>query len=170
MQCTLSLIILFNRRRIGDVQYLKIKDYNSDKKNNFQDFENSITKSEKVLTSQYKRVVNGGKGSRAVVILFPPLLQKFVTILLDHRQKYIPKDNKYVFASPRSKLAWAQGDVAIRNLTKKMKLENPASISSNKLRKHIATVMQTLSMSKTDYKQFSKFMGHTEKTHEEFYE
>lgn len=26
VQCTLSLLIIFNRRRIGDVQYLKIKD------------------------------------------------------------------------------------------------------------------------------------------------
>nr|CAI5827409.1 unnamed protein product [Callosobruchus analis] len=30
--------------------------------------------------------------------------------------------------------------------------------------------MQILNMTKQDCKQFSKFMGHTEKTHEEFYE
>lgn len=170
VQCMLSLLILFNRRRIGDVQYLKISDYMSEKKTDFQDFENALTESEKILTSKYKRVVNGGKGSRAVVILIPLLLQKFMNVLIDNRHKYIPQENQYVFAIPKSRLAWAQGDVAIRNLTKKMKLANPSSISSNKLRKHIATAMQVLSMSKSDCKQFSKFMGHTEKTHEEFYE
>lgn len=170
VHCNLALLILFNRRRIGDVQYLKIKDYISDKKNSFKDFENALTENEKVLTSQYKRIMNGGKGSRAVVILVPPLLQKFMGILLEKRKKYIPEVNQYVFAIPKSKLGWTQGDVAIRNLTKKMNLENPSSISSNKLRKHIATAMQILSMTKSDCKQFSKFMGHTEKTHEEFYE
>nr|CAI5827410.1 unnamed protein product [Callosobruchus analis] len=51
-----------------------------------------------------------------------------------------------------------------------MELKNAAAISSNRLRKHIATTMQILNMTKQDCKQFSKFMGHTEKTHEEFYE
>lgn len=51
-----------------------------------------------------------------------------------------------------------------------MNLQNPDAISSNKLRKHIATVAQILNMSKQDTKQFSKFMGHDEKTHNEFYE
>lgn len=35
VQCTLSLTILFNRRRIRDVQYLKIKEYHSEKKKEF---------------------------------------------------------------------------------------------------------------------------------------
>ncbi|KAB0790383.1 hypothetical protein PPYR_15247 [Photinus pyralis] len=170
VQCTLALLILFNRRRIGDVQYLKVNDYNSETKTNFQDFESALSEPEKVLTRQYKRVVNGGKGSRAVVILVPQLLQHFISILLENRHKYIPVDNQYMFAIPHSKLKWAQGDVAIRHLTTKMKLQNAAAISSNKLRKHIATAMQVLTMSKNDCKQFSKFMGHTEKTHEEFYE
>ncbi|XP_043472716.1 uncharacterized protein LOC122505273 [Leptopilina heterotoma] len=43
-------------------------------------------------------------------------------------------------------------------------------MSSNKLRKQIATVAQILNMSKEELRQFSKFMGHTEKTHAEFYE
>jgi hypothetical protein len=43
-------------------------------------------------------------------------------------------------------------------------------MTSNKLRKHIATVMQILSLSKDEAKQFSQFVGHTEKTHQEFYE
>lgn len=168
--CTLSLLILFNRRRIGDVQYLKISDYLSDRKTNFQDFESTLSEGEKILSKRYKRVLNGGKGSRAVVILVPEILQRFINTLLEKRNKYISSENQYVFAIPKSKLNWTQGNVAIRYLTNKMKLKNAAAISSNKLRKHIATTMQILSMTKNDCKQFSKFMGHTEKTHEEFYE
>nr|CAH7712402.1 unnamed protein product [Callosobruchus chinensis] len=170
VQCTLALLILFNRRRIGDVQYLKINDYLSQRKSSFQDFESALSEGEKLLTKRYKRVLNGGKGSRAVVILIPEILQGFISIIIDKRNKYIPPGNNYMFAAPRSKIQWTQGDVAIRCLAKKMKLENAAAISSNRLRKHIATTMQILSMTKNDCKQFSKFMGHTERTHEEFHE
>nr|CAI5833328.1 unnamed protein product [Callosobruchus analis] len=168
--CTLALLVLFNRRRIGDVQYLKVNDYISEKKTNFQDFESTLSEGEKILTKKYQRVLNGGKGSRAVVILVPEMIQDFINLILNKRDKYISPDNKYMFALPKSKLQWTQADVVIRCLTKKMELKNAAAISSNRLRKHIATTMQILNMTKQDCKQFSKFMGHTEKTHEEFYE
>ncbi|KAJ8944579.1 hypothetical protein NQ314_009450 [Rhamnusium bicolor] len=126
-----------------------------------------MQKSENILTQKYKRVLNSGKGSRAVVILIPEQLQKFIDTLLQFRGKYISDKNEDVFAVPRSKIKWGQGDVAIRNLTKKFDLQRPDAITSNKLRKHIATVTQILSLSKEKSKQFSKFMGHTEKTHAE---
>lgn len=170
VQCTLSLLIIFNRRRIGDVQYLKINDYHSDRRSNFKDFEKVLTQAEKVLTTKYKRVVNSGKGSRAVVILVPEVLQEFINKLLAHRSKYIPAENNYVFAVPGSTIKWGKGDVAIRTLCKKLKLENSAAISSNKLRKQIATIMQILNLTKNETKQFANFMGHTQKTHDEFYE
>nr|CAI5821084.1 unnamed protein product [Callosobruchus analis] len=55
-------------------------------------------------------------------------------------------------------------------LTNRITLDNPGAISSNKLRKQIATIMQILNLSRDETKQFSDFMGHTQKTHEEFYE
>lgn len=170
VQCILSLLIIFNRRRIGDVQFLKIKDYEIDRKSHCADFEKILTESEKILTKSYKRVVNRGKGSRPVVILVPEEVQGFIKILLENRNKYIHSDNDYIFATPGSTIKWGKGDVAIRNLSKKFNLENPLAISSSKLRIHIATVMQILSLTKQEVKQFSDFMGHTLKTHEEFYE
>ncbi|KAB0791718.1 hypothetical protein PPYR_03518 [Photinus pyralis] len=170
LNCTLALLIVFNRRRIGDIQYLKIADYKRDIRSDVNDFESVLTDVEKMLTSKYKRVVNGGKGNRAVVILIPELLQRFIDIILKNRDKYITSDNEYVFAVPGSTVPWGKGDVAIRALTKNMKLKNPTAISSNKLRKQIATVMQLLNLSKDESKQFAQFMGHTEKTHQEFYE
>jgi hypothetical protein len=77
-KCALSLLILFNRRRIGDVQYLKITDYKEDRRSDYTDFENALTEAEKVLTTQYKRVINSGKGSRAVVILVPKEIENSI--------------------------------------------------------------------------------------------
>lgn len=168
VQSTLSLVILFNRRRIGDVQFLKIDDYHRVTQTNYTDFENALSETEKLLTKRYKRILNSGKGSRAVVILLPEILENFINIMLENRNKYLSSDNNYVFAIPGSKIKWGKGDVAIRTLAKIIKLENPENISSNKLRKQIATVTQILNLTKDEAKQFSNFMGHTQKTHDEF--
>lgn len=83
--CVLSLLILFNRRRIGDVQFLKIKEYELNRKTNFVDFETVLTDTEKKLTKKYKRVLTSGKGSRAVVILIPEVIQNFINRLLQQK-------------------------------------------------------------------------------------
>lgn len=61
VNCILALLIVFNRRRIGDVQFLKIADYKNDNRCNCIDFENALTDTEKMLTTKYKRVLNSGK-------------------------------------------------------------------------------------------------------------
>lgn len=170
VRCTLALLILFNRRRIGDVQFLKLKDYSREQISNYVDFESVLTETERVLTKKYKRVINGGKGSRVVALLIPEVIQKYINILLKHRETYILPENDYLFACPGSTIKWGKGDVAINTLAKDMNLKNPEAISSNRLRKQIATIMQLLNLSKDESKQFAKFMGHTQKTHEEFYE
>lgn len=59
--------------------------------------------------------------------------------------------------------------MSIRNLARESGIPDPHLISGNSLRKQIATVMQLLHLSPTDEAEFAKFMGHTEKTHNEFY-
>lgn len=78
VQCVLSLLIIFNRKRIGDVQYMKISDYKNDQRSNFQDFEDALSATEKVLATRYRRVLNSGKGSRAVVVLIPENIDKYI--------------------------------------------------------------------------------------------
>lgn len=170
INCSLAMLIVFNRRRIGDVQFLKVQDYTKDHTTNFVDFEDALSETEKMLAKRYKRIVNGGKGSRAVVILVPEIIQNLINLLLKHRPNYIRPDNEYVFAMPDSTIKWGKGDVAIRSIVKKANLKQPQAFTSNKLRKHIATIMQLLNLSPDEAKQFSCFMGHTQKTHEEFYE
>ncbi|KAF5271122.1 hypothetical protein FQR65_LT17728 [Abscondita terminalis] len=90
VDATLTLTILYNRRRIGDVQYTKLETYLKNFSTINQDeCLNTLTDAEKLLTKHYKRIVTGGKGSRAIVILFPQNLQNFET-------------NPYLFAFPKS--------------------------------------------------------------------
>ncbi|KAI4455533.1 dde superfamily endonuclease [Holotrichia oblita] len=172
-ESSLCLTILFNRRRIGDVQYVHVESYLKNFETMDQEeFSSVLTESEKVLTSTYKRVVAGGKGSRAITILFPKNLQKYIDLLLEIRREsdMVPNTNPYLFACPGIENQWIRADVAIRKLAYASGVENPQAISSNRLRKQIGTLMQIMNLSKEDYAQFAKFMGHTEKTHKEFYE
>ncbi|RZC40848.1 hypothetical protein BDFB_011498, partial [Asbolus verrucosus] len=125
----------------------------------------------KVLTNSYKKVVAGGKGSRAIAILFPKNLQRYISLLLQIRQETdtIPKENPYLFAYPGVNNQWKRADV-IRKFAHASGVQNPQAISSNRLRKQIGTLMQIMNLSKDEYSQFAKFMGHTEKTHKDFYE
>ncbi|KAJ8962448.1 hypothetical protein NQ314_005744 [Rhamnusium bicolor] len=77
----------------------------------------------KVLATKYRRVLNSGKGSRAVVIHFPEVIEIYTKLLLEHRNKFIEENNDYLFAIPGSKVKWERDGIAIRNLTKKMTLK-----------------------------------------------
>jgi hypothetical protein len=171
VEATLVLTILYNRKRIGDVQYTLLQTYLQNFSSiNQEECMNALTESEKVLTKHYKRVVTGGKGSRAVVILFPQSIQNYINRIIEIRNstQIVPDNNGYLFAYPDT-AHWARGDVALRKFAKQANLEYPNEITSNKLRKQIATVMQILSLNKEESEQFARFMGHTEKTHNEFY-
>lgn len=103
VHCTLPLLIFFNRHQISDIQCLKVKDYVTERKTDFQYFKNTLTGNIKVFKQHYKRVVNGGKGLRAVVILVPELLQQFIRVLFENRDKYISSKNDYLFENKVAK-------------------------------------------------------------------
>ncbi|CAH1984521.1 unnamed protein product [Acanthoscelides obtectus] len=110
------------------------------------------------------------KGSRPIAILFPQTLQTYIDFFVKIRQEHhlVPENNPYLFGCPGTS-KWTRGDVIIRKFAQEADLEFPKQISSNRLRKQIATVMQILNLSKEESEQFAHFMGHTEKTHNEFY-
>lgn len=75
--------IMFSRKRVGDVQYLKIETYNTDLGTTNQEaFTESLTPTEKLLSKRFKRVTEGGKGSKGVLILFSRKLQKYIASIL----------------------------------------------------------------------------------------
>ncbi|KAJ8959479.1 hypothetical protein NQ318_022176 [Aromia moschata] len=57
----------------------------------------------------------------------------------------------------------------IRKMAKNCGAKNPAFLTSTKFRKHIATTLQLMNMGEDEMEQIATFMGHTKKTHKEFY-
>lgn len=169
-EAVLALTVLLNRKRIGEVQYLTVKTYNSDMVDNQQEeFLNSLTESEKILTKTFKRVVTGGKGSKPVAILFPKSIQKYIEILLSIRDKCVPNTNTYLFANPRTENRWLSGYHTVKKLAELSGVRNKDLFTTTRLRKQIATVLQVMNITDNEMEQFASFMGHTKKTHENYY-
>ncbi|KAI4461252.1 hypothetical protein MML48_5g00016181 [Holotrichia oblita] len=171
-ECVLAHTVMFNRKRIGDVQYLKVETYTKASSAVDQEaFIASLTPTEKILSKQFKRIVTGGKGSKPVPILFSKRIQKFISCLLNIREitNIVPKCNSYLFANPGSDNKWMSGTNVIRRLAKDCGAKQPALLTSTKFRKHIATTLQLMSMQPDEMEQIATFMGHTKKTHAEFY-
>nr|CAI5836557.1 unnamed protein product [Callosobruchus analis] len=90
--------------------------------------------------------------------------------LYQKTKKYnlVSPNNVYFFTYPKS-LKWIDGCSVIRKYAKMCDTKHPELLTSCRLRKHIATVSQLLSLKGNEIDQLAKFMGHTTKTHEQFY-
>lgn len=169
----LVFTVLHNRKRVGDVQYLEWKSCEEQLKNDntIQQVElaASLSETEKVLTQNYKKIISIGKGSRAVTILVPKKMQKYLSMLCKLRnESWFPPENIYLFTYPKS-MHWIDGCSVIRKYAAMCEAKHPELLNSSRLRKHIATVTQLLSLRENEVDQLAKFMGHTTKTHERFY-
>lgn len=169
----MALVLVLNRKRIGEIQYLKASTYSK----NFSDPTNQeeilkiLSPSEKILCKNFKRIISGGKGSKPVPILFSPYIQEKIDFMLQIRDKIkaIPDSNDYMFANPDSSKGWFQGTNVIHSFAFNCGARNPSSLTSTKFRKQTATILQIMDLSENEMEQLALFMGHTKKTHDDWY-
>lgn len=173
-ECTLLLTIIHNRKRVGDIQYLDIDACEHQIDNHSQSEQpelfKSLTKNELLLTQNYQRITSIGKGSTSVPVLVPKKMQKYYSMLINIRRNFawFPLENTYLFTYPTS-VRWIDGTYLMQKYAKTCGAKFPHLLTSCRLRKHIATVTQVLSLRPNEIDQLAKFMGHTVKTHENFY-
>ncbi|KAK4887391.1 hypothetical protein RN001_003662 [Aquatica leii] len=171
-EAILALTIVLNRKRVGDVQYAKLEAYNRDLvSTNQEECLEALTENEISLSKHFKRVVTIGKGNKPVPILFSRKAQEYMNTLLLVREKtdFVPKENPFLFALIRTSSKWVNGSTVLRKFAENCGAKNPSTLTSSRLRKQIATVLQILNLNENEMEQVAKFMGHTKKTHEGFY-
>ncbi|KAJ8929584.1 hypothetical protein NQ314_017691 [Rhamnusium bicolor] len=97
-------------------------------------------------------------------------LKKYTDMLIEIRRKtnLVPKENKYIFATSGS-TRWISGSAVISKLASACGAKQPKLLTSTRFRKQIATILQLMSFENDELYQVAKFMGHTEKTHMEYY-
>ena len=166
----LAEVILFNRRREGEVSCMPLIAFTSrDTSDPNQDIDWALSEVEKKLCRHFSRIETRGKRGRKVPILLTPKMLSGLELLVQQRNKCgVPKDNTYMFARPGA-MSHFRGSDCIRTFGRACGAKHPNALSSTKLRKQIATLSTVLNMNDTDMDQLANFMGHDIRIHREYY-
>lgn len=65
---------------------------------------------------------------------------------------------------------YLEGCNIVRKFGRRCGAKKPELLTCVRLRKHIATVCQVLNLQKNEIGQLAKFLGHSQKTFEEYYQ
>lgn len=164
-------VLLLNRRRPGELQRITLHEYLESENNvsdKYEEFDRALTASERILVKKFKRVVIRGKRGRGVPVLFNLEVQDDIKLLLNIRNVFVSSSNHYLFGNPSFENT-IYGYKVLERHAKLSGAKNPKSISSTKLRKHLATLSQIFCMSENDMEQLATFMGHTNEVHKRSY-
>ncbi|KAF5298979.1 hypothetical protein FQR65_LT19551 [Abscondita terminalis] len=164
-------LMIFNKRRVGELQRMTLLSFlkNCDKIPSTE-FQKALTNSEKILYQSLKRIVIRGKRGRGVPVLFDKKTVESVEYLICIRKKFDLADNEFLFGIPGTKNPITGYQVMRKHAQLSIGDKQRALLlMSTKLRKQLATISQILNMEKNELEQLATFMGHTEKTHSQFY-
>lgn len=161
----------FNRKRVGEVMTVTLEDYESkDRVKKDTDVWNSLSESEKNITSQYFHLQIRGKFARPVPLLISNEMAEAIDLIIKYRNEAgVSQENKFLFAKRGDATSMYDANLVLRELTKNCGAKRPQDLRSRGLRTHIATVSQALNLSDNDLKVLSGFLGHTTRTHLEHY-
>ncbi|KAK4882326.1 hypothetical protein RN001_005645 [Aquatica leii] len=164
-------VILSNRRRPGELQRLLLHTYETfatSDNQNYEEFEETVTPTEKNLMRTFKRVVIRRKRGRGVPILFSRDVQEHIGYIIRYRTNFCKTENPYLFSNVNSSNE-ISGYKVLQKHAKLCGAKHPEGITCTKLRKHLATLSQVFNMSETDLEQLATFMGHTIGIHRQSY-
>ncbi|XP_074652770.1 uncharacterized protein LOC141907100 [Tubulanus polymorphus] len=163
-------IVLFNRRRISEVEEMIMSDFENivpDADQN-QEILQSLSLAEQLLVKRMRVIEIRGKSTRSirgVYILLTEKMVKAIEHILDTRQS----TSDFIFARKRADTP-LDGCTAMREMTKLCPgLNAPERIRSTKLRSFFATTLQILSMKPNELKMVADHMGHDVKIHADVY-
>ncbi|XP_063343175.1 uncharacterized protein LOC134636870 [Pelmatolapia mariae] len=169
-QVTLSQIIVFNRRRSGEVSKMRLKSFlERDKTALHTDVSMGLSEMEQRLCNYFCRIEIMGKRDRNVPVLLTPSMLDALSLLVSRRPDCgICATNIYLFARPRS-MSHYRGMDSLRVHAHQCGAKHPEYLRSTQLRKHVATLSQVLNLKNNELDQVADFLGHDIRVHREFY-
>ena len=169
-QITLTQIVTFNRRRGGEAQRMLLSTYRAENTENVSDdIRTCLSQLELALCREFRIVNIEGKRGRKVPVLLTVATQAQIGTLIELRSAVgVLPTNKFVFAR-RNSLEPLRSSDCLRRFSKECGARTPGSLTSTKLRKHIATMSQMLSLRKHELDLLATFLGHDIRVHREFY-
>ncbi|XP_030586474.1 uncharacterized protein LOC115781159 isoform X6 [Archocentrus centrarchus] len=167
---TLAQVIIFNRRREGEVSRMELSTFKDRKKSEINvDMTACLTPLENKMCDFFTRVEIRGKRGRGVPVLLKPSMVSAMELLVETRESCgVPKENIYMFARPGALSACRGGD-CIQMFAKESGAKHPEFLTSTRLRKHIATMSQVLNLQENEADQLADFLGHDIRVHRQYY-
>lgn len=167
---TLANVILFNRRRGGEVSKMTLNGFlERDTSALHKDVSLGLTEFELHLCQHFSRVELRGKKGRKVAVLLSPDMVDAITCLIEKRKDCgVLAENLFLFARPHC-LTPYRGQDCLRLYASECGAENPELLRSTQLRKHVATLSQILNLKNHELDQVANFLGHDIRTHREYY-
>lgn len=168
----LTRLIVFNRRRQGEVAQLTLHEISKLSK---ADEQGAVTEKlsplEKKLNQYFFRIEVRGKRGSTVPILLNSETKDWLDLLVSKRRYLeIPAQNPYVFARPHNgSLYHVRGADCLRQISKECGAKQPELLRSTRLRKHIATMSQILNLKEHELDMLARFLGHDIRVHREYY-
>ncbi|XP_060584452.1 uncharacterized protein LOC132740548 isoform X2 [Ruditapes philippinarum] len=164
-------LILYNRRRTGELQAVRLQDYVRRTKGCSGEYlVGECTAFEKQLLESQEVMTIRGKTGRGVPVILPSETAKGLAYLTDSRVRIsagVHASNHYIFASQGDSIVWAYD--ALRKAAEAALLKNPAAITSTNLRKYMATVTQVLDLKENQMQWVLNHLGHTMDVHKIHY-
>lgn len=169
-QVTLSQIIVFNRRRAGEVLKMRLKSFNErDCSKLHEDVAMGLSNIEKKLCNYFSRMEIMGKRGRKVAVLLTPSVVDALSLLTSKRSECgICATNVFLFARPKS-MSHYRGQDCLRVHASQCGAKHPEHLRSTQLRKHVATLSQVLNLKNNELDQVADFLGHDIRVHRDFY-
>ncbi|XP_041913478.1 uncharacterized protein LOC121724972 isoform X3 [Alosa sapidissima] len=168
-EVTLAQLILFNRRREGEVSKMRLTAFTETDVPLHADVAEALTALEKKLCEHFKRIEIRGKRDRKVPLLLTPAMQASMELLVKTRASCeVLENNIYFFARPRQE-TFIRGYKCIHQFAKECQAKYPERLSSTKLRKHVSTLSKVLNLKDTEMDQLADFLGHNIAVHRKFY-
>jgi len=171
-RATLCSITLFNRKRGGEVQRLKIEDFDRGLQNGSttdSSILEGLTEAEKKMIGLFHRIEIRGKFNRTVPILLTETMLNSLKKLKELRSEMCPPITRsYFFCTKTGERPYRGVDV-IKDFASEAGVSDLSIFTFTTLRKHVATLTQTFEISKLDQDQLAAFLGHDIRIHRSFY-
>ncbi|XP_071329276.1 uncharacterized protein [Trachinotus anak] len=167
---TLCEVILFNRRREGEVSKMPLSAFTlRDTSGVHSDVALGLSELEQKLCQHFQRIEIRGKRNRKVPILLTPDMMSSMETLVAHRRTCgVPDDNPFFFARPEAE-THLRGSDAIRQLARQCGAKHPETLSSTKLRKQVSTLSTVLNLRDNEMDTLANFLGHDIRVHRQYY-
>lgn len=150
----LGRVILFNRRKPGEVSGLKLEEFLSRKMFDSHHYTGvSLSDLERTMCRFFTRIEIRGTCGRIVPVLLKQSFVLGLEILVKNRETCgVPADNPFLFARPSALSAYS-GSTILQGYVKECGAESPETLTTAKIRLHFAAMLQMLNLDENEANQ-----------------